>query len=286
MKIAVVGAGRMGRWFTRFFLKEGYEVRVVEVDRGKYPLVEELGVKPTEDYSVVGEVDWVLLAVPIDRFEEAVKCVQPYVRGGQKVIDICSVKEKPVKIMRNLIRSGVTLGAHPLFGPGAESMKGKNVILTPVSRKEREFAEEFRRWLEEKGANVHIMPPKRHDELMSVVLCFPHFVGLVACETLLELEGYAETRMVAGSSYRMLTTLAEAVASEEPEFYATLQASLPNAKRFEKTFYRKCGEWLKIVDDREAFAKRMKSIKERLSELYPEYINSYNIMNRMLDSVQ
>ena len=28
MKIAIIGAGKMGRWFTKFFLEEGYSVIV------------------------------------------------------------------------------------------------------------------------------------------------------------------------------------------------------------------------------------------------------------------
>ena len=39
-------------------------------------------------------------------------------------------------------------------------------------------------WLEKEEAHVFVMTPKKHDELMSVVLGLPHFLGLVACETL------------------------------------------------------------------------------------------------------
>ena len=38
MKIAIIGAGKMGRWFTRFFLEEGDSV--VVSSRGKEKLLQ------------------------------------------------------------------------------------------------------------------------------------------------------------------------------------------------------------------------------------------------------
>jgi len=32
MRIAVIGAGRMGKWFTKFFLEQGFKVVVSDKD--------------------------------------------------------------------------------------------------------------------------------------------------------------------------------------------------------------------------------------------------------------
>ena len=53
----------------------------------------------------------------------------------------------------------LVLGTHPVFGPGSNGVKHKAYVLTPTNAKEHEFAEEFKRWLEQEEAHVFIMTP-------------------------------------------------------------------------------------------------------------------------------
>lgn len=289
MKIAVVGAGKMGRWFVRFFLNEGYSVEVIEKDKRKFSVIKgEFGLDATKDYSVLKNVDRVMLAVPLDNFEETVKSICPYIGHQHVVMDICSIKERPVNIMHKYIKFSTILGTHPLFGPGAKSISGQNIVLTPVRYKEKRFAEEFRKWLEEKGANVHIMSPKKHDKLMSIVLYLPHIIGLLVCDTLLEQKFYIEANKVSGTSYRLLITLAESIASEEPKFYATLHTSIPDNEKISLVLLEKLTQWVDIVKrkDKVAFVKRMLDIKNRIERISPEYTKSYESMYDMLENMQ
>jgi len=249
-------------------------------------LREEFGVEIASNVDAVKEADRVLICVPIENFEEVVKEIHSHVRPDQVVMDICSVKEMPVKVMHEYIRAGVTLGTHPVFGPGVKSIKGQNFILTPTVKKEEAFAENFKSWLEKRGANVFIMSPRKHDELMSVVLGLPHFLGLVFCDALLDYSNFLEMEKVGGASYRMLLTLAEAVASEETEFYASLQMMLPEVEKVEGLFLEKCREWLEVVRrrDRLAFAKKMELVKKRLRKVNPDYAKSYEVMHRLLEA--
>ena len=182
VKTAILGAGKMGVWFAKFCKENGEQV--ILADRKKEKLAKlgkELGVETADFVDAVKKADNVIICVSIDAFEEVVKKIAPSVREEQTVVDICSVKEQPVKIMHRHIKNGLILGTHPVFGPGSPSVKHKAYILTPTNAKEQAFAEKYRGWLEEVGARVFIMSPKKHDELMSVVLGLPHFVGLVAC---------------------------------------------------------------------------------------------------------
>jgi len=289
MKVAIIGAGKMGRWFTRFFLEEGDSVIVSSRSEEKLlKLREEFGVEIASNVGAVKKADRVLICVPIENFEDVVKEIHSHVRPDQVVMDICSVKEMPVKIMHKYIKAGVTLGTHPVFGPGVKSIKDQNFILTPTARKEEVFAEDFKGWLEERGANVFIMSPRRHDELMSVVLGLPHFLGLVVCDTLLDYGNFLETKRVAGASYRMLLMLAEAVASEENRFYANLQMMLPEVEKIEGLFWEKSREWLDVVRRRDklAFADKMELVKRRLRKVNPDYAKSYDVMHRLLEAVK
>ncbi len=289
MKIAVIGAGKMGRWFTRFFLEQGDSVIVSSRSKEKLlKMRDEFGVEITDNVKAVKKADRVFICVPLEQFEAVVKEIHSHLRPDQIVMDICSIKERTVKTMHQYIKTGITLGTHPVFGPGVKSIENQNFVLTPVNDEEKRFAKEFKRWLEERQANVFIMSPRMHDELMSVVLGFPHFLGLVVCDVLLNYPNFLETKRVAGASYKILLTLAEAVASEDTEFYTSLQMNLPEIDEIEGLFLKKSEEWLRIVrrKDRAAFASKMKRVKAELKEVSPDYACSYEAMHRLLETIK
>jgi len=289
MKTAIIGAGKMGRWFTKFFLEEGDSIIVSSRTKEKLLKIrDELGVEIADNVNAVKKADRVLICVPIENFETVVKEIHSHVRPDQVVMDICSIKEEPVKTMHKYIKTGITLGTHPVFGPGAKSIEKQNFVLTPVGNKEKRFAREFKSWLEQRRANVFIMSPRKHDELMSVVLGLPHFLGLIVCDTLLNYPNFLETKKVAGASYKMLLTLAEAVASEETEFYTSLQMNLPEIEKIEGLFLEKSEEWLNMVrrKDKPAFVSKMELIKRKLRKVNPDYARSYEVMHRLLDAVK
>ena len=286
MRVAIIGAGKMGRWFTRFFKTEGYSVVVSSRTRSKAEaLRNEFGVESAS--SVVAAVegaDWILLCVSLDGLEPVLKEVGFHIRAGQAVIDISSIKEIPVNLLHKYVTKGVTLGTHPVFGPGAKSLQGQNFVLTPVNQEEKRFAEEFKGWLEARDARVTVLSPRKHDTLMSLVLGFPHFVGLVAGDTLVDTQGFVEAKQVGGATYKLLLTLAGAVAAEEPGFYSNLHMSLPEMEKIEGLFLEKVEEWLKLVKQKDCsgFSRKMEQVKKRLRELDPDYEKYYGLMYRLL----
>ncbi|MEM4733321.1 MAG: prephenate dehydrogenase/arogenate dehydrogenase family protein, partial [Candidatus Bathyarchaeia archaeon] len=221
-------------------------------------------------------------------FEEVVKKISHTIREGQVVMDICSVKELPVNVMHKHLPAALVLGTHPVFGPGSTSIENKTFVLTPTSSQEEAFAADFKKWLETRKARVLIMPPRKHDELMSIVLGMPHFLGLIACDTLLEQANYAETKQVAGTTYRLLYTLAEVAASETPELFTSLQLNLPDLEQLEDAFIKKANEWLKIIKekDREAISRKMEKLKAKLAEKGIDYARTYELMYKMLEATE
>jgi len=289
MRVAILGAGKMGTWFAKFFLKEGSTVVVADRNKEKLAkLKEELGIETADFADAVLNADWVFLCVSINALEGVVKKISPVVRGGQIVMDIASIKEGPVNVMHEYIRDGLVLGTHPVFGPGSKGVEHKAFILTPTNDVEAEFASTFKKWLEKRKARVFVLTPNRHDELMSIVLGFPHFLGLVACDTLLDQSSFPETKKVAGTTYRMLFTLAEATALENPELFATLQMNLPDIDRIEREFMKKSQEWLDIIrrKDQEAIVSRMEQLKSKLMKESLDFTRSYEIMYKMLEATE
>ena len=205
MRIAIIGAGKMGVWFAKFFRSEGYSVVIADRKKEKLRKLEkEAGFETADFLKAVENADRILICVSIDAFEEIIGKISPAVKKKQVVMDICSIKSHPVEIMHKYLPNRLVLGTHPVFGPGSTNIANKTFVLTPTNNEEEEFADAFKTWLESKKARVFIMSPKKHDQLMSVVLGLPHFIGLAACEALLEQPEYAETKDVAGTTYRML----------------------------------------------------------------------------------
>jgi prephenate dehydrogenase len=289
MKTAILGAGKMGVWFAKFCKENGETVVLADRKAQKLPkLAKELEVKTTVNFTeAVKEAELIIVCVSISSFEEVIKTIAPYIRDGQVVMDICSIKEYPVKVMHENIKHGLVLGTHPLFGPGSSGVKGKAYILTPTNPEEEKYADKFKGWLEKVEARVFIMPPKKHDELISVVLGLPHFLGLAVCEALVERKDFAETKEIAGTTYRMLFTLAEVTALETPDLYASLQTKLPDSS-IEDLFMTKAKDWLELVKNKDADAiiKRMEQLKAKLKEADTDFAQSYEVMYRMLEATE
>jgi prephenate dehydrogenase len=182
----------------------------------------------------------------------------------------------------------LVLGTHPVFGPGSDGVKHKAYVLTPTSPDEQAYAEEFKVWLEKEEAHVFIMSPQKHDELMSIVLGFPHFLGLAACETLVEQPAFAESKKLAGTTYRMLFTLAEAAAQETPDLYANVQTKVPGLAKVEEQFIANAEQWLDLMKkkDSAAIIERMDRLRAKLGKIDRDYGKSYEVMYKMLQSTE
>ena len=289
MKTAVLGAGKMGVWFAKWCKEMGDTV--VLADRNPAKLAKfggELGVETADFSAAVLGADRVLICVSISSFEEIVKKISPAIHQGQPIMDVCSIKEFPVNVMHQYLNGALVLGTHPIFGPGSNGVKHKAYVLTPTNPKEAAYAEKFKAWLEKEEAHVFIMTPQKHDELVSIILGFPHFLGLAACETLLEQPSFPESKKLAGTTYRMLFTLAEAVAMETPDLYSNVQTKLAGLGKMEELFIAKAQGWLDLMKkkDSPAIMARMALLREKLAKVDSEYGKSYETMYKMLQSTE
>lgn len=279
----------MGRWLSGLLLEDDFRIIIADVDeKSLTDAGRRHGIDiATSNIDAVRGVDYILLSVPIEGFEEVVREIGPHVQADKVVIDITSTKERPVELMHRYIKEGRVLGAHPLFGPGAASITNKNVVFTPTNDEEAALADRIAAYLEAKGARVSRMTPREHDETMSLVLGLSHFIALVAADTLLS-SGEIKPMETSGSStYKVLLTLIESVLSEDPELYTSLQMNFPRVTDYENLFREKTGEWADLVagKDRREFAGRMKALKSKLEKVAPDFVKSYEKMYRIVEGL-
>ena len=289
MRVAIIGgSGRMGRWFADFLLKDGKEV--VITGRNESKLLEakrQLGVEVATNVDAVKGADVIVLSVPMDNLEPVVQEIQPYIHPKQVVVDITSIKVLPVEIMHKHINTGLTIGVHPMFGPGARSITDQRFILTPTNEEEGALAQKIREYLETRGAKVTLMTPREHDEVMTTILGLAHFIAIVSADTLLSLGRLEQTKAISGTTYKLLLTLVESVISQDPEFYASLQMNLPNMMEVAESLQRSSKEWAELVKnkDRQQFVHRMNVLREGFGKGNPDFGKAYQNMYRIIEGL-
>ena len=285
MRVAIIGgSGEMGRWFANFLSKDGKEVVISGRSESKLREAKrQLGVEVASSVEAVKSADAVLLSVPIESFEEVVKEISPYIQPKQVVVDITSIKVLPVAAMHKHLKTGLVLGAHPLFGPGAKGVANQNFVLTPTNDKERTLAQKIREYLETRSARVSLMTPEEHDEKMTIILGLSHFIAIVSADTLLSSNKLEQPGAIGGITYKVLLTLVESVISENPELYASLQMNLSKVTEIEELFQRKVKEWADLVKnrDRQKFIQQMKVLRNKLEKSNPDFGKAYENMYKL-----
>jgi prephenate dehydrogenase len=288
MKIAILGgAGKMGLWLARFLTGAGEEVMLVDRNEaGLSAAQSHLNVDISNNLAAVKNVKVIVMAVPIDSFQTVVKELAQYTHPGHIVLDITSVKTMPVETMRRYLASCRILGTHPVFGPGASSIKGHNVVLTPTRDDEILLAAKVQAYLEARGARVSSMTPEKHDEMMAVVLGLAHYIAIVAGDTLLGFDNLKEMEKISGVTFKALLTLVESVLSEDPALYASIQMHLPPLPAIEADFKDKAATWAELVrvQDHQSFVGKMSALRQRLETLKLDTGQAYQNMYRLADT--
>ena len=290
MKIAVVGAaGRMGSWFCRLLRSCGCDLLLV--GRRREPLETLAGELPGSVIATAKDVssaDAVLISVGFDQVESAMRDVSDYVRIAQPVIDISSLKVRPQRLAEQYLPVSTYLGVHPMFGPGAESLQGHNVILAPVGGDAARLANEVGSWCSGRGAVVRTMDPESHDQLMSIVLGLPAITVAAVAHTILETSRLREAREMSGTSFQVLLALTESMMCQGSELYSMLLEALPDAPGLAEAMGRSLAHYGELIAarDREALRADFTRLGTGLTAADYAAEDAYEHMYAMLEALK
>ena len=222
MKVAVIGAGAMGQWLAGFAKQNLGEVVVADVSATKAERVaKELGISSKSVAEAAAEAELVLVAVPISKTPEVIKSLAEQVQRGALLADITSVKSDVVEVMQTIEAKVELVSLHPLFGPGATSVKGKDFVVVPVKPGQRYATLKNR--LIELGARVTEMEAEEHDRVMAITQCMTHFVLLAYLDALKSMKGLKQAEKLRTPMFATLLDLAKSVLAGNPELYGELQ---------------------------------------------------------------
>lgn len=174
--IGIIGFGRFGKLITKY-LSEEFEV-FVHSRSGKTKEIKKMNAVPVS-LKEVCKKDIIIPCVPISAFEETIHKIKSLLKENSLVIDVCSVKEYPVNLMKNLLPKKVQiLATHPVFGPdsASETLKGRKIVLCKI-RISDNFYKKIKKYLKKKGLVIIETTAKEHDKEIAKSLMLTHFIG-------------------------------------------------------------------------------------------------------------
>ncbi|MBZ5551775.1 MAG: prephenate dehydrogenase [Acidobacteriia bacterium] len=185
----------------------------------------------------------VVFAVPISELKAAVLAAAPFMSEGAIVMDACSVKIKPLEVMKLLLPSNVEiLGAHPLFGPDSaqanRGIRGLKVVLCPV-RITAEHAATIRGFLEKAGLKVIETTPEAHDRAMAESQALFHLIARAVQE--LESEKPASQEIITPGPSRLFEDL-KILQNDTVQLFLDIQRENPFAREIRQKFIDRLAE--------------------------------------------
>ena len=97
--VGILGFGRFGQFWAGQ-LKKDFTVFVSDVDTNLAEVAATLEVEFLPLLELCARSDTLFICVPINQFESAVAKIQQYIRQGMCILDVCSVKEHPARILK------------------------------------------------------------------------------------------------------------------------------------------------------------------------------------------
>ncbi|MEP6902356.1 MAG: prephenate dehydrogenase/arogenate dehydrogenase family protein [Actinomycetota bacterium] len=240
-EIGIIGFGQFGQFMAQH-LALFFDVTVCDHADLKNE-AETIGVK-WRDFETAVSKKIVIFAVPLKSFEVVLRCAAPFLRADAMCFDVCSVKVKPLELMRaHLPESVEIIGTHPLFGPqsGRAGIAGMRIALCPLRTDKSEHIKQF--LVENLKLQVFEKSPAEHDAEMAHVQALTHFVARALDEL------HVGDSELATVSYEELMRAARLVSEDSWELFQTIQQANEFAEPKRKSFIAKLIELENRLND-------------------------------------
>lgn len=223
-RIGLIGLGAFGRLAARHLAPHcdlvGHDPAASGLEHGRLGTLADAASQPV-----------VVLAVPVRAIAAACEAIAPHLAPDALVLDVASVKLRPMAEMRAALGPDVRIvGTHPLFGPqsAAGGIKGLPIVLCPDRGENTEAIERFLAGL---GLTVHVSDADTHDRAMASVQALTHLVSKVIADLGLSRAPYT-TR-----SHDLLIQAADLVAGDSDELFRAIERDNPHAADLRARFF-------------------------------------------------
>ncbi|CAB1056726.1 hypothetical protein D1BOALGB6SA_1463 [Olavius sp. associated proteobacterium Delta 1] len=180
--IGIIGFGRFGKLASHYLAKD-FDV-FVHTRADKASEIDRTGAR-VASLAAVCKQDIVIPCVPISIFKNFLNDIAPLIKPDALLVDVCSVKEYPIRWMKEILPETVSiLATHPMFGPdsASDSLEGRKICLCKVKIEEKQYRK-IRKYLSSKGLDVIEATAREHDEQIASSLALTHLIGRTLSES-------------------------------------------------------------------------------------------------------
>ena len=182
--ICLIGYGRFGEFFCKEVLpNKNLSVYTRHPEGKQFP--PEITVYDNLQRAVKN-ADIIIPAVPIGKFKEVIIGIAGYLKASAIFMDVCSVKNYPVEIMKTYLPPAVQIiASHPLFGPKyfekKSTLAGSRMVMWNISADKNIYSDlvQFFRSL---SIEIIEINEQEHDKLTAQSQFFTHLVRYFAQE--------------------------------------------------------------------------------------------------------
>ena len=280
-EIAIVGAaGKMGSWFTNYFVRRGFAVSVYDVNRqmlrpsGSVRVANSIG-------DCVKDADFVLVSVPVRMTPRVIKESAKSMKAGAVIAEISSVKQKAFLALKQAPPSLRPLCIHPMFGPGASERMQPKVLLVPVRDEDAEL-KIVREMFE--NAAIKVLPDaKAHDKSIATVLGLTYFANIVFAKVV-SAGNIPALKQVSGTTFGLQSLLAESILTNELDLVVALIRENPYARKYIRQYLKDASAVARMVSAKDT--KKLKADLQNIRSKLEKWQNLQQSYRRMYDIIE
>lgn len=279
--ISILGAGgKMGTWFVKFFLANGYQVTGYDIEN---EIKDKAVIKAQSLVGAILKADYVMLCTPTRRTPEIIRLIAKEMKRESYLIEISSQKSKTAASLSKMPSKVNPLCIHPMFGPGTKKIKGQHIISIPIKDAKKELSVAKSLF---PGANFVTIDVIEHDKKIAVILGLTHLINVAFANILAKDDKTSLTEKMSGTTFKVQKILTESIMTESPELIETI-ISNPEIRRAAEEFWRDIGRLLTSVQEgkSEEVIDYIKSSQERLAKT-TDLENANKKLTIMVNSIE
>ena len=235
MTFGIIGFGRFGKLWAECLAPYG---KVLIYDKKRIIKRKNNNLQFVSLVKVV-QCDILFLLVPISEIGNCCKNIKDLLNKNTLVVDACSVKINPVRVMKKFLSAKQPIIAtHPLFGPdstNSQNLAGHKIVVCPV-RVSSKQKKKFINLLKKLKLNVLESTPENHDKQMARSQALVHFIGRAL--TPLNLQ----EQKISTPDYASLLRVNTMVQNDTWQLFFDMQKYNPYSKGARKIFLRELQE--------------------------------------------
>jgi prephenate dehydrogenase len=228
--LGLIGVGSFGS-FAAEHLAPHFDLILHDLFADVSALAKKLKAR-TGDLKATAACDVVLLAVPVQKMKKVLAEIAPHLKKNALVIDVASVKIKPVAAMLELLPKSISIvGTHPLFGPqsGKAGIKGLNIAVCEVRGGQGSCVARF--CIAKLGLRVTEVTPEEHDREAAYVQGLTHLLAKIVLSLNLPKMRFPTY------TYELMQQMVEMVRHDSEELFRAIERENPFSKEAKKAFF-------------------------------------------------